>query len=82
MDILRGFLGIAVLLGICYLLSNNRKAINWRIVGIGVTLQFVLGLMILKVPGVRELFDYIAKFFQSILALKMLARHRPSTGQN
>ena len=68
MDILRGFLGIAVLLGICYLLSNNKKAINWRIVGIGVGLQFVLGLLILKVPIVRELFDYVAKFFQSILA--------------
>jgi len=68
MDILRGFLGIAVLLFICYLLSNNRKAINWRIVGIGISLQFILGLMILKVPGVRLLFDYAAQFFQSILA--------------
>lgn len=68
MDILRGFLGIAVLLFICYLLSNNRKAINWRTVGIGISLQFILGLMILKVPGVRQLFDYAAQFFQSILA--------------
>ena len=68
MDILRGFLGIAILLGICYLLSNDRKAINWRTVGIGIVLQFVLALMILKVPGVRQLFDYAAQFFQSILA--------------
>ena len=68
MDILRGILGIAVLLFFCYLLSNNRKAINWRIVGIGVGLQFLLGFMILKVPGVKEAFDYAAKFFQSILA--------------
>ncbi len=68
MDILRGFLGIAVLLLICYLLSNNRKAINWRTVGIGISLQFILGLLILKVPGVRQLFDYAAQFFQSILA--------------
>jgi len=68
MDIIRGFLGIAVLLGICFLLSNDRKAINWRTVGIGIGLQFVLALMILKVPGVRQLFDYAAQFFQSILA--------------
>ena len=68
MDILRGFLGIAVLLGICYFFSNNRKAVNWRIVGIGVALQIVLGLLILKVPIVASAFDYAAKFFQSILA--------------
>ncbi len=68
MDIIRGFLGIAVLLFICFLLSNNRKAINWRTVGIGIGLQFVLALLILKVPFVRELFDYAAQFFQSILA--------------
>jgi len=68
MDIIRGFLGITVLLLICFLLSNNRKAINWRTVGIGISLQFVLALLILKVPFVRELFDYAAQFFQSILA--------------
>lgn len=67
MDIIRGFIGIATLLLICYLLSNNRKAINWRIVGIGISLQFILALMILKVPGVRLMFDYAAKFFQNIL---------------
>ena len=68
MDIIRGFFGIAVLLLVCYALSNNRKAINWRIVGIGISLQFVLALLILKVPGVRQMFDYAAKFFQNILA--------------
>jgi len=68
MDIIRGFLGITVLLGICYLLSNDRKAINWRTVGIGIGLQFALALMILKVPIIRQLFDYAAGFFQSILA--------------
>ena len=68
MDILRGFLGIGVLLLICYLLSNNRKAINWRIVGIGISLQFILALMILKVPYVRQVFDYAARFFQNILS--------------
>jgi len=68
MDIFRGFLGIAVLLLICYLLSNNRKAINWRIVGIGISLQFILALMILKVPYVRQVFDYAARFFQNILS--------------
>lgn len=68
MDILRGLFGMLILLGICYALSNNRKAINWRLVGIGLGLQFVFAVLILKVPGVSDVFDYIAKFFQSVLA--------------
>lgn len=67
MDIIRGFLGIFVMLLICYLFSNDRKAINWRLVGVGIGLQFTLAILILKVPIVSALFDYAAKFFQNIL---------------
>lgn len=71
MDILlnvsRGLLGILVLLGICYLLSANRKAIDWKLVGTGVILQIVLGILILFVPGVSNVFDWIADGFVQIL---------------
>jgi CNT family concentrative nucleoside transporter len=63
----RGLLGMLVLLGICYLLSKDRKAINWRTVGVGLALQLVLGLMILKVPYVKDVFDGIASFFVVVL---------------
>ncbi len=66
-DILRAGFGIAVLLGICYLLSSNRSAINWRLVFIGVGLQISLALLILKVPGVSLIFDFIAGFFRQLL---------------
>lgn len=66
-SILRGALGIAVLLGICYLLSANRKHINWRTVGVGMLLQVILGLLILKVPFVRYGFDFVSHFFVIIL---------------
>ncbi len=66
-DILRGLLGIVVLLAICFVLSSNRKAINWKLVGIGVGLQVVLGVFILLVPGVSNIFDSIANFFVAIL---------------
>ena len=66
-DILRGGLGIIVLLSICYLLSSNRKGINWRLVGVGLALQFILGLMILKVPVINGIFDFIAGFFREVL---------------
>lgn len=66
-DLLRGTLGIAVMLGICYLLSTNRKKIDWRLVGSGLLLQIVLAILILKVPGVRTVFSYIAGFFREVL---------------
>ena len=48
--ILRGILGVALLLGICVLLSNQRKAINWRLVIGGVGLQIILAVLILATP--------------------------------
>ena len=66
-DLLRGMLGVAVMLLICYLFSSNRKSINWRLVGIGIAMQIVLAILILKVPGVSIVFDQLAKFFQAVL---------------
>ncbi len=64
----RALFGIIVLLAICYALSSNRRAINWRLVFIGMGLQFGLALLILKVPGVSTVFDYISEGFRQILA--------------
>lgn len=66
-SLLRAILGMAVLLYICYLLSNNRKGINWKLVGIGVGMQLALALLILKVPGVSNVFDWISEGFRAIL---------------
>ena len=62
-SLLRGSLGIAVLLAICFALSRNRKAIDWKLVGMGMTMQIVLGILILKVPGVSGVFDWVADKF-------------------
>lgn len=66
-DLLRGALGVAFLLAVCFLLSANRKAINWRLVGMGLSLQVVLAILILKVPLINRLFDFVAGFFQQVL---------------
>jgi CNT family concentrative nucleoside transporter len=63
----RGTLGIVVMLGICYLLSNNRKNIDWRLVIGGVVLQIVLAILILKVPFVYLIFQWIADRFVDLL---------------
>jgi len=66
-SLLRALLGVATMLGICYLLSNNRKAINWKTVGIGLGLQLILAIAVLRVPAIRGVFDFIASFFVAIL---------------
>lgn len=66
-SILRGILGIVVMLAICYLLSSDRRNINWRLVGAGMAMQLILAILILKVPFVRTIFNYIASFFVVLL---------------
>jgi CNT family concentrative nucleoside transporter len=67
MDILRGLIGIGALIGVCVLLSRDRKAIDWRMVGMGLTLQLILGILILQVKEVRMIFDYLAGFFVVVI---------------
>ncbi len=67
LNIARGILGIGVMILFCYLLSNNRKAIDWRLVLGGLGLQLVLAILILKVPFVYAMFDWIADCFVALL---------------
>jgi CNT family concentrative nucleoside transporter len=62
-DLLRALLGIAGLIGLGVLFSENRKAIDWRLVGGGLTLQVILALLFLVVPGANRVFDGLAGFF-------------------
>lgn len=59
MDRFFGLIGIAVILVIAFLMSNNRKAINYRLVVSGLLLQITLAVFILKVPWGQELFKSI-----------------------
>lgn len=61
MEILRGLLGASVLLGVAWLFSVNRRAVDWRLVLAGLSLQVIFGLLILKV-------DFIASGFYSLSA--------------
>ncbi len=66
-SIARGVLGIIFLLGVCYVLSSNRKNIDWRLVIGGIGLQIVLAILILKVPIVYGTFQWIADRFVDLL---------------
>lgn len=66
-DLGRAVLGMTVLIFMAYLLSRNRKAINWRLVGSGLLLQVLIAVAVLKIPFINRLFDFMASFFQAVL---------------
>ncbi len=63
-----GLFGLAVLLGITWLFSNNKKAVDWKLVGTGITLQIAFAALVLLVPGGRDVFDWLGKGFVKILS--------------
>ena len=62
-----GILGIIFIFLLAYLLSNNKKAINYKTIGTGFALQILLAIFIFKVPFGRALFLNIGLFIQKIL---------------
>ena len=62
-----GIIGIGVLLGIAYLLSENKKAINYRTILWGLGLQFIFAILILKTPIGRPLFSYVDKIINRLI---------------
>ena len=67
MDRFFGIFGIILIFGIAFLMSNNRKAINYKTVGTGFALQILLAVFVFKVPLGRALFLNIGLFIQKIL---------------
>lgn len=66
-EVLQGLLGISVLIGILYLMSNRRSAVDWKLVGMGVLLQFVVAIIMLKVPVAHRLLDEITRIFIALM---------------
>ena len=76
-SILRGFFGILLLVGISYILSNNKSKISWRLVAGGLALQIVFAVLILKGENLRaffaplgwpkDFFNWISYFFVLVL---------------
>jgi len=68
MEQLTGIIGIIVLLGIAYLLSNNRKLINLNIIAWGLGLQISFAFIILKTPLGKTLFSYL-----NVIIIKLIS---------
>ncbi|MFW6277483.1 MAG: NupC/NupG family nucleoside CNT transporter, partial [Prolixibacteraceae bacterium] len=65
--ILRGLLGMAVLISIGYLFSNNRRNIPWSTVFVGLLIQITLAVGVLYVPFIRVIFEFFGQIFVKIL---------------
>ena len=62
-----GLFGLAVLVLIAFAFSNNKRAVDWRLVATGFALQIVFAAIVLKLPLGRDVFDAIATGFVKLL---------------
>ncbi|MBI5464469.1 MAG: NupC/NupG family nucleoside CNT transporter [Ignavibacteriales bacterium] len=65
-SIVRGIIGLLFVTLLAYLFSNNKKAINWNLVGTGIILQFVFAFLVVKTDVGRSLFSGISKLFVAL----------------
>ena len=63
----KGVLGMIVLLIITYLFSSNKKAINWKTVGVGLSIQLLIAIGVLKITFIQTIFEAIGKVFINVL---------------
>ncbi|OBX23880.1 MULTISPECIES: NupC/NupG family nucleoside CNT transporter [Bizionia] len=64
----RGILGMVTLIFVAFLFSSNRRAINWKTVGLGLALQLIIAIGVLKVGFIKGIFEFIGKGFIEILS--------------
>ena len=71
MDYLRGVLGVAILIGVAYLLSTYKRRIDWRLVITGIVLQIIIAILVLRVPIVKSGFESIGGGFVKFLGFAL-----------
>ncbi len=68
MERMTGLIGIALLLGIAYILSNNRSKINYRLVSWGLGLQLLFAIFILKTPIGKPIFSFLDRVISKLIS--------------
>ena len=63
----RGVVGMFFLIMIAYALSNNRKKIPWKVVGLGLLAQWIIAIGVIKILWIKIFFEYISSFFVKLL---------------
>jgi CNT family concentrative nucleoside transporter len=66
-SIWKGILGMISLIFIAFLFSSNKKAINWKTVGIGLAFQLLIAIGVLKVDFIKNAFEFVGGIFVKVL---------------
>ncbi|SFN42938.1 NupC/NupG family nucleoside CNT transporter [Salegentibacter flavus] len=66
-SVIRGAVGMSVLLLIAFIFSTRRKAINWKTVGMGLAAQLLLAFGVLQIPFIQSIFEFVGNIFVLIL---------------
>lgn len=67
MKILLNILGLAVVIGICWLISYNRKSIKWKSIGVMFVVEFLIALFIVKVPIGKKLITLMSNGITAVI---------------
>ncbi len=66
-SILKGVIGMAVILFVCWCFSSDRKNINWGTVGKALLMQFLIAISVLAFPAIQSVFEVLGNAFVSVL---------------
>ena len=66
-SVIRGLIGMSSIIFIAYLLSNNKKRIDWKTIIIGLSSQLIIAVAVLKIEFVRLVFEKIGQGFLAIV---------------
>ena len=66
-SIYRGLIGVTSIIAIAYMLSSNRKMIDWKTIMIGLSSQFIIAIGVIKIDFVRKFFEIIGQGFLAIV---------------
>ena len=70
-NILRGAFGMFFLMFVCWLLSTNRKAINWRLVIIALIAMICFYLGVTRVGFINGFFDFLSRAFVKVVDVEI-----------
>ncbi|MDR2969425.1 MAG: Na+ dependent nucleoside transporter [Tannerellaceae bacterium] len=66
-SLLRGLLGLVAIMAVCWLMSYDRKRIDWKLVAGGLVMQLVFALAVLYVPFIGALLEGLGKIFVKLM---------------
>ncbi len=66
-----GVFGLTVLVSIAFVLSSQRKEVDWRLVASGIGLQLFFAILVILVPGGREFFELLSRVFVRVISFAM-----------